>query len=110
MYNSYDFIGEEYIINGEIQPEGDAAQALRDAGFVWHPVSEVTEDEQMNLQMGDIMVMKGHVQIFDHLNTEENNPLIYAYTWGHICQEEPTTSCRWKYFAENYEGIWRLEN
>lgn len=88
-----------------------AAQALIDAGFVWYPISEMTEEELINLQKGDIMVKQGHIQIFDHFYYDNNdNPLIYAYTWGHICYEEPTESCRRDYFEKNYVGIWRLEN
>ena len=110
QYNSYDYIGGEYIRNGVVQTEGDAAQALRDAGFVWHPVSEMTEEEKMNLQQGDIMVRQGHVQIFDGFKTEENNPIIIAYSWGSINYIEPVETCRLDTFSDSYEGIWRLEN
>lgn len=97
IYNSYDY-GEN----------GKASQALIDAGFVWYPVSEMTEEERKNLQPGDIMVQRGHVQIFDHYGDAEAR--IYAYSWGQIYDSEPAGTCDSDYFVRKYEGIWRLEN
>ena len=92
-YSSYAFL-----------PGGDAESIMLEAGFTWHPMSELTGED---LQKGDILVKGGHVEIFYGYN-EYNKEL--ALTWGDIYDELPTPKkASESNINQIYTGIWRIE-
>lgn len=75
---------------------------LEDAGFVWYSLSEIPNKD---IQQGDILVKKGHVEIFSYFNEKG---IGYSYSWGRIYDKEPVR--KGSEFKKELIGIWRLEN
>ena len=89
--------------SGYYFPNKDGGQALEEAGFSWHAMSELGVD---NMEKGDIMVRNGHVEIFSHFEGKTE----YAWTWGKVYLNEPARKDSSKSeVAVMYSGIWRLE-
>lgn len=89
--------------SGNYFPNKDGGQALEEAGFSWHAMSELGVD---NMEKGDIMVRNGHVEIFSHFEGKTE----YAWTWGKVYLDEPARKDSSKSeVAVMYSGIWRLE-
>lgn len=90
--------------SGQYLPGNEGGKLMEEAGFCWHPLSELGVD---NLEKGDVLVKNGHVEIF---NRFEGN-IEYAWTWGNVYGEEPTKKYSTKSeVANSYQGVWRLGN
>lgn len=85
-------------------PGGDAENKMMEAGFTWHPMSELTGDD---LKRGDILVKDGHVEIFYGYNNVDRE---LALTWGKVYDELPAPKDAWKSnIDQKYNGIWRID-
>lgn len=85
------------------RPDESAAPHMKEAGFEWYSGAEMKGEE---LQIGDILVKKGHIEIFKEF---DNDGVMWAWTWGNVYKEEPKDrSDRKDNVFPNYEGVWRL--
>lgn len=85
-------------------PGGNAEKKMEEAGFTWHPMSELKGED---LKTGDILVRNGHVEIFYDYNGDAQER---ALTWGNVYNELPARKDAYrKNINQKYEGIWRLE-
>lgn len=85
-------------------PGGGAESEMTEAGFTWHPMSELTADD---LKKGDILVKDGHVEIFygyDKFNRE------LALSWGDVYKSLPVPKkASRSNITRQYNGIWRID-
>lgn len=99
--DTFKYNAENYL------PGGGAESEMTEAGFTWHPKADLTADD---LKKGDILVRKGHIEIFYGYN-EKGQEL--ALTWGKIYDKAPMTknTIKSKIFEgkSGYEGIWRID-
>ena len=85
-------------------PGGDAERKMEEAGFTWHPMSELKGED---LKKGDILVKDGHVEIFVNYSDRGQER---ALTWGNVYNELPALKDAYNYnINQKYKGIWRLE-
>lgn len=93
--------------SGSYLPGGGGGLQMEEAGFTWHPGSEITGK---GVQEGDILVKDGHIEIFEEYG---DYGYVYSWTWGSVYDALPAKKGQNKdniFGGNQYEGIWRLED
>lgn len=85
-------------------PGQDGGNAMVEAGFTWHPMTELTGDD---IRTGDILLKNGHIEIFYGYDDKGRE---LAMTWGDVYEKLPAEKNVWKNtINQEYRGIWRLD-